>query len=440
MDINQSFIKLHPLIDNSPNKVSPVGELSDYASTFVKDKTSYMDSSVAPGVEIVCFKSMTDNQPIGLPARSQMIALKLSLFLLTRFQTNTLGEEIEPIRKAVLQEFQGDITAISIGDLVDCQTKKFPSRVVYTINDAGKKNEHTLWYEDAAFRRQFTDYTFDIIAPFENLDLFFGDPLTVKEAIEAEALSERLTRVNNHSGDYPYTLLRVYTYPYFDPKDPTYSLTTEWIVIIWGLSGDNPDIITRAVKEFILANSTHKEDEWAKILPDIFRSNEMVFVPLWNKYAIENKELQAGMHSPVIFNPSDIETVVAGMSDAKYTRDWLNGHLEYFHLNYRSLAVGVVGHPDSRDNVFRFTDKFRDYISVTNTSADFNRMSPPTQTIVRHLENMVKLAETTTDKTDTNLEYPRIIRNGIVYISKVLNNKTYLVVCKVSIPNSGFKG
>lgn len=440
MDINQAFIKLHPLIDNSPNKISPIGELSDYAATFVKDKTSYMDASVAPGVEIVCFKSTTDNQSTGLPQRSQMIALKLSRFLLTRFETNTLGEDVERIRQAILQEFQGDIQTIAIGDLTDCQTKKFPSRVVYSINDGARKNEHTLWFDDTAFRRQFTDYTFDIIAPFEDLDTFFSDPLDVKEAIEREKLPERLQRVNDHRGDYPYTLLRVYTYPYFDPQDVNYTLDTEWIIVIWGVAGDNPDIITRAVKEYILAHSKHTEEEWAKVLPDIFRSNEMIFVPLWNKYAIEEKELQAGIYSPVVFNPSDIETVIAGMSDAKYTRDWLNAHLEYFHLNYKSLSIGAVGHPDNRDNVFRFTDKFRDYISVTNTSPDFNRMTPETRELIRHLENMVKLAESTTDKTDTNLDYPRIIRNNLVYVSKVLNHKTYLVVCKASIPNSGFKG
>ena len=437
MDITQAFVKLHPLIDNTRGVIATVGELSDYAATYAKEKTSYMRDSDAPGIELVCFKSLSDSSVVDVPQRTQIIALKLSRFLLTRFETGTMGEDTETIRKALLQEFQGDLSTVNVGDLVDYQTKKFPSRVIFSINDKERKNEVTLWYQDAAFRQQYTDYEFDIIPPIENLDAFFADPIDVKDAMDRESMSARLHRVNDRRGNYPYTMLEVKPYLYFDPKDTKYSLNTEWIIVIWGASGNNPDTITRAIKDYILKNSSHTEDEWMKVLPDIFRSNEMIFVPLWNKYALPNKELQAGIFSPVIYFHTDLETVLQGMSDKKYSREWLNANLEFLHLNYRSMSIGVVGHPDSRDEVFRFTAKFGDYISVTNTSPDFNRMSTATKELTRHLNNMVKLAETMTDKTDSGIDYPRIIRNGIVYVSRVIDNKTYLVTCRVSIPNSG---
>ena len=439
MDIVQAFVKLNSLVDNNANSISPLGELSDYASTFTKDKPTYSSITDAPGIELVVFRSESNGVRTDLNTKSQNIALKLSQFLFTRFSTGVMGDNLEEIRKTILAEFNADISECRVSDMVTYLQKSFPGRITYNTKATNNvaDSEVTLWFSDALFRKQYASYIFEIIPPLNDLDVFFQDPAVVRTALADNDSAKRIGLINKASGSYPHSLVRVVPFTYVDPKDSTFTLNTEWYVVMWGEGGNNPDTYSRAIKDYILANSKRKEEEWKTILPDVFRNNEMVIVPLWNKYAIPNKELQGGIYSPVVYSVSDIETVIKVMPETRYDRSWLNANLQYFHANYKSLTIAAIGHPDSRDSAFKFTDTYGDYISVTNTSPDFNRMSPKTREFTRTLETMLKIAEVTTDKTDSHTDYPRVIRNGVTYISTVIDNKTYLVVCKGSLPNSG---
>lgn len=428
----QGFVKLLPFIDNTTDAIAAVGEMSDQASTYARDKGTYTNASETPAVELVTFYSKIDDKVTDVPYSVQTTALKISQFLLTRAQAGTGATTTDGIRQNLLAEFQGNIETVSIGPMVVMGKFTYPSWIAYEDLSYPNTNEIRIWYADESFKNQYSHYDISVIMPLTDPDIFFQDPLDVKKALESFDIAEKIQEANTLKGNYPYSAIDVKRFLYNDPADAKWTLETQWVVLIWGEAGNNPDAIKQAIRDYVLAHSKHTKDEWAKVLPDLFKDTEHIIMPLWTKYAIPNKELQGGIYSPAINPIADVDNLKRVVKSDKYTTDWIAQNTEFTHNTYKSLAIATIGHPDNRDKIYRLSERFTDYIVVTNDSGDYNRMSQRTQRFYNHLSNMLILAETMTETSTVTNGYPRIIRDGIVYVSLTYENVSFLVVAKAS--------
>ena len=95
----------------------------------------------------------------------------------------------------------------------------------------------------------------------------------------------------------------------------------------------------------------------------------------------------------------------------------------------------TIGSLENRDNKFQLVDFFEDFINVSSTSEDFNRMTQYTKDWSILIHELVVYAEDTNPDTLIPLSISKITRDGILYLSRLYDNVQYLVATKYSIDN-----
>lgn len=428
----KGFFKYAPLVNNNPDQISTFGELSDDCMTYAKDKTFHTSDTTAQ-TTLIAFHSVRDETVVDLPGNLRTTALNLGQFILNQAQLGTITDDAYTFRQMVLAEFAGLIEDFSCGNMLDDGQRFMPEWIRYKASNAGEENAVTLWLANDSFASQFDEYIIEIIPPLANLNNFFLTPIEVREQLRAYNLVEKLEEVQVKRGQYPYTRQQAFRYDYHNPSDATFTEPSHWIVVVYGQAGNNPDIIREAIAAYALANSTHTRDEWVAILPDLFLTTEFIITPFWNNYSVPNAEFQAGIHSPTIDPRVALALLKLTTKGANYTDAWIEAQWEISAMLYKSLAFGVVGNPENRDGIVRFSDKFTDYMMVTNTSSDFDRISTTTQEWITKFAALIHTAESFDEFASVPTGMARIIRNGVVYVSTYFDDVNYLVVAKSSV-------
>ena len=73
---------------------------------------------------------------------------------------------------------------------------------------------------------------------------------------------------------------------------------------------------------------------------------------------------------------------------------------------------------------------FKDYIPVSTSSLDFNRMSIYTRDWVLMMVGLIKIAETATEFTSIANPMRRVYRDGILYITRMYDSVNYMVAAR----------
>lgn len=239
-------------------------------------------------------------------------------------------------------------------------------------------------------------------------------------------------RLQQAKGDYPETVVKVETYNYVAPGNPNYKVPSRWGVLIYGAAGNNIDSIKDALVKYILEHNGHDRSEWVEILPDLFKRTEFILTPLWNQYGIPNRNLEAGIYSPLIKYSTVIN--IAKQTATQYPAVHVENYISFMGHPYKSLAMTVVGGPENREGKFYLTDFYSDYIMVNTSSVDFNRMSPETQDLAKALADMIYQAESVNKYTVLPFGMTRLVRDGLLYVVKTIDNVQFLIVAKSNFP------
>lgn len=429
----KGFFAFPPLVDNTLDQVAKFGELSSNSLTFAKDKT-FHNSDAAPQTTFVSFYSIKDDVYQDVPDAVAKNALKLGQWLYARAMAGQIPDNPTTLIQQVNAEFRTSLVDFTCGTISTDGRVKLPEWISYSdITDADTATEVTVWLSDESFSTQYPEYAIEVISPITNLDDFFKDPLEVKALLDGYNIVGKMNEVQAIRGQYPYTQIQALRYNYVNRATANTFYPTNWIVLIYGQAGNNPDLIRQAIVDHVLSNSSHTQDEWVAILPDLFKTTEMVIVPFFPNYAVENRQYQAGIYSPVVSPSKALDLLKKAIKGPRYTESWISEHYETTAVMYKSLAVGVVGNPDNKDGITQFSDLFKDYILVSNTSEDFNRLSVTTQEFIVLLLKLITVAETFTRYTAVPVGMARVIRDGIVYISAYYNDVNYLVASKPSV-------
>lgn len=456
------------LADNNPNVVAPLGELSAFSRTFSTDRYLFSTgsgSTPASTVDVTVFSSIKADgtkQPVARPVSGLLTDIAAWSYRQALLGTFTMNPE--SYRIAVLAEFAAKIKDVTVGAMIDNGNLKLPGAVAfYIVPDGltgvwgvgekaalGDDPRGKVWFSDDRFRREYDESTHLFVAPLENLDDFFLPPATVREKVQARTLSQTMQIIRDVEDKRPTTYVRADEFNYVDPGDPTFTFPTSWSYLIWGAAGDNIDLIKERLIEWILENSTHTREEWAEILPDLFTATELIVLPLWNQYSVENSPIKAGVFSPIVnFNSAKV-IASSGFTGTGYNQQHIDDNTSATGIPFKSVAMLTCGGPENRNGKKRFEQLWPDYMNVpsNNNNSDFGRMSLLTQGLCLMLEEMLKVAETMTEYSDIPSTMTRLKRTNsagqtYLYLVKSYEKVQYLVASAASIqqffPPSGWK-
>lgn len=426
----KGFISIKDLIDNTVGVVSPFGELSLWSQTYTKDRGEYENPDI-PGFRLSSIYSL--DTTIGKVKLDSLLANRVLVFSKWVFDYFSLQEQ--PISRSVfstdaLSVFGIELTNFNFGEFITANNVTLPEWLTWKNNNF-PDNEIKIWFSDDSFSEQFEETEIIVIPPLVNLDNFFLSPINVKTDVERRTFSETMDLIQLAKNKNPETIIRTETYSYNNNLYPGFVFSTNWSILIYGKAGDNPDTIKEAIITYILQNSTHTRDQWTAILPDLFKRTEFMIMPIWYRYAIPNKTVQAGLYSPVIKPKIDLLVTKAILKE--YDPLHIDTYVTFFNNQYKSLSLSCVGSADNRNNSFTITDYFSDYINVNTGSLDFNRMDVNTQNWALLLEEMIMVAENMTYFSTIPSKMRRVIRGGFVFISMNYQNVQYLVSSKLNI-------
>lgn len=456
--ILKGFLGYDSLVNNTPNLTAPFGELSTYALSYATDTqvfindtykdvifTAFTSAKTNPSDPLSGGANTGNNQYLTeqtvTPAYSNA-ALSLGQWIYQQAVAGTLAATPLLLQANILAEFTGVINTVTVGEYAaGSTTSAMPAWISFSLATDPTQNYVRVWFSDSAFRGEYDQYTIKVVPPFVVLDDFFQTPPATVIAeigtITPEALATTIQQVANYQ---PYTILSVNNFGYLNPANPVASnpanfTPVPWTVLIYGQAGDNIDSIKESLIDYILANSTHTESQWAAIFPDLFNTTEFIFTPMWDQYAIPNSQLNSAnsVYSPIANVQSAMAIAEVTAIGPKYTPGYVTQNMDIVSSAYKSMIMTCIGSPTNRNGVNRLAEQWPDYLAINTISPDFNRMQPATQQWIMLMNQLYTVAEKMTQYSDIPAGVTRLVRGNIMYAVANFQNVDYLVVSKASM-------
>lgn len=429
MQIIKGFVTIEQFINNLPGETALLGELSEWSSTYSKEKGDYLDNAV-PGYKFTSFSSKDEITGISSLVSPLLVNQILSVVktMLVYGGSNIRPFNAEDFRTTVYMEYFDSITEFSIGAFVDNGTTALPEWVSWESLSSGG-SQIKIWLADSAFADQYDGYDIAIIPPVEPLDLFFTSYTNAiqhaSERTSTSVLGELVHTVKNMC---PETYIRFNEYSVTNPVNSSQSTKILWPVLIYGIAGDNVDNIKDALVNYILLNSSHTRAEWEIIIPDLFKRTEFTIIPRWDKVSVPNLSVLAGLYGSLM-DPNEC-LAMAKLAVPSETPTFVGNNTTIFPYDYKAITLVAVNGSSNIVGKKTLIELFPDYLPVNTSSPDFSRMQTKTREWALLLEKLILAAETATPYTTVPVGTRRIVRNGFLFISAVYDNIHYLVAAR----------
>jgi hypothetical protein len=438
----KGFISNDVFADNAPGAIATIGELSTQSSTYSLDKIYYTQETY-PDLTFVSFLSQDpDRGAVGVPANlvTQVMQVAAWVFAQTQAVPNPGQIAASTILAGLLNQFQTSAQNFTCGDMVTDGTYWVPEWLqwenttdsTYGSIATGKDNLIKIWFVDASFKAEYDEYSIVVVPPMAHLDNFFTTSSNVQAELNAQTFVNTMTLIQAAKGDNPESILDALSFDYIDPALSTNTIPTNWTVLIYGQAGNNIDAIANAIITYVLANSTHTQAEWTEILPDLFKRTEFTLIPMWDQYAIPNRNQVSGIYSPVA-NPSRALAMMTQVATS-YPAAHINSNCCVQTYPYKSVALITCGSPNNKDSKFQIEHVFPDMLSVPSQSLDFARMATDTQNFVLLLGQMLAAAEGLTQYGNVPAGMTKLTRNNVLYLVATYDGINYLMVAKTNFP------
>lgn len=435
MYILKGFINIDALANNTPGSVAALGELSNASMTYAIEK-GYYNRETLENVELVSFTSRYDNGTtkgpnITVPAKYTDHVLGITQWIFNQSIGDKITNDVEAFRTLLMAQYGTVIDDCEVGKMVVEKGNWLPTYIAWKYDTAGEDNKIRIWFSDDAFKTQYDEYQIVVIPPIEPVDIFQQVKSKVTPKLATFTVPGLHEQVLAKTGGEPYTFLVSKDYPWYDREDPTATLMTTWTVAIYGLAGNNLEVIKDALGDYILAHSTYDRDDWIPVFPDIFTNTEFTFIPFWQRRSVVDETVRGSLYSPVI--PYDgLPAFVAQFT--KYVPvEHLQKYLQLAGIQYKSIAAAVIGGNENRNKKYLIGDYFPDYALISTTSIDFNRMSASTVEFITKLTTAVIAAEEMDEYSYIGATLARIQRDGYLYVGFSHDDVSFLVLSRGSL-------
>lgn len=426
-DVIKGFVTIDSLIDNKPGTVSALGELSAWSRTYSKEKGEYQDNNTS-GYKLVAFKS---NNATGEPVvvGQGQVALILAV---VRCAVDYAKSHIRPydsvdFKNTVLAEFYGRLTSFEMGGFIDNGALALPQWISWTSVDEGN-NFVKVWLSDKAFQDQYDDYEIEVIEPLDQIDGFFNAYNYVLTDLGKTTLSQLGDKIQASKTVYPETYIRILEFDFYNSLNKEQVNKAHWVVLIHGKNGDNIDSIKTAIIEKIMAKTKKSRSEWEGILPDLFKRTEFFILPRWDKVSVPNLTGMSDLYS-VMVNPQECVSFATSVL-VDYSSDFIKNNTILLPYDYKQLMLVVVCGSNNVASKNSLVEIYPDYLPISSTLIDFNRMSQATQKWVLFIEELLIAAESADQFSGISDAIKKQYRNGELYLSGMCDGINYLVAAK----------
>lgn len=426
----KAFIEIPAFIDNTLKTVSPLGELSNMSSSYSTEKGVYTKTT-SPNVELITFTSERDGSLIPTPTKYHSHILDVAQWVFSQSISGTIIDNAERFRTLFLSQFQSSIGTVEIGEMVTAKSNWMPAFIKWNLDDGGEENTLQIWFSDSAFSGQYPGYEHIVISSVVPVDTFMKTSASVKPALAAFNLPDHDVKVAELAKSNPYSNRITSNYMWYDREDSEVSLETYWTVVIYGVAGNNPLLIKKAIADYILENSSYPKEEWLKVFPDIFTSTEFTIVPLWHLRSVEDETVRGQLYSPIAFIS---DAMIIGTKYIQYPKaNHVVNNLTLMPVHYKSVMCVLCGGDENRDGNYRITDYLKEYAMIPTSSPDFNRMPQRVTDWIFKIQGAIIAAEEMDEYSYLGLEYARVERNGLQYVGFTYDNVLYLVMARTSM-------
>lgn len=423
------FANIAPLAINVKGVVAPIGEISTRSLTYSREVGQYALPAYKD-VSLITFLSTEGDDLVVVPDAVRTQVLKIAQWLWDRTVAGASSNDRDEILSDLLAAYQTEANTFDCGEVIKTTDGRYalPEWLTWknVAQDAGD-NFIKIYFADQSFQNQYDKTFVKPVMTFLPVDNFFQAPAVVIAAIKARTNAMRADMLETAKEGYPETIQWGDSFDYVSPLDGS-KTPADFEALIYGAAGNNIDTIKDAITTEILANSTHTRDQWVKILPDLFKRTEVIITPIWDAIAIPDSNQQSGIYSPMALL-SRAASVVK-QTAIGYPAYHVEQYAEEGGLSYKSLGFVAIGGPENRDDKFRFTQFFPNYINVAPTSNDFSRMGLYTTEFLYMLNEMLLIAEDMTAYSDIPRGMTRLVREGIMYVVKSYDKTQFLVAAK----------
>lgn len=442
----KGFIEFPSRIDNQPGVIAPVGELSTFSLTFARDVGRYCHAEFAD-VSLAVFSCVelvdtpvVASQRVILPegrsgtpvtlAGSEAIvteALAMGQWLYTLAQTDIIIDDIN-VFKDIFAKDHPELINVTVGELVPMDEDYYPSAIHFT--DEANAVQLELWLSDAVFRRDYDLYEIMILHPTDSIDDLLLPADSFLPKLAAISYDQQISRIQLLKDDHPVTITRALSYDWFDQTDSNKTGKVSWTLLVYGPAGDHRERLQNAIIDAVLSQTGGTEAQWQTAVPDLFSPTEYYIVPAWHQSAIPAVSFTNSILSPLLSL-----TEMQAMADtflAEQPSEHRQTYLESTVSLYKSLAFVVLGSDHNRNQIFRLSEMFPDFIVVSTTSPDFARMHPDTQRWYLLLSKLLIAADTFNPNASLPFEMVAVERNGIRSIMSSFQGSNYLVTERAS--------
>jgi hypothetical protein len=430
MYILRGFVTMPALMNNAVGQNSPIGELEPQQETYSRERGVYANNTY-PDVRLVSFRSEDTTGLIPVNTLHQNKALMMSQWLYARSLAGQISEDKTDTLLAMRSYFVLEAEEIDLGDTVTNGQYWFPSWVSYKALGA-PDNEVRLWYHNASFAAQYDYYDIIVVPPIVDPEAFHTGVAAVDQLLDEYLQSEHMARAQLARAGTPPTYQPSYEFDWVNPNDATYRRRTNWVVLVYGIRGNNDDLIKEKIADHLLDASAYDRDAWETIFPEIFIPTEYYIVPAWNRYALPELTLTAGIYSPSI-PQAELPQYQALFVD--YATPHILAQNEIIGSSWKGLSFVSVGHHRNRNGLYRLTDQWPDYVNIPVNSLDYNRISPATRSWINQLFTAFIYAEQNAGTLQLPEGYTLIDRNGVFYVSFNRDQIKYLIARKDSLPD-----
>lgn len=429
MNIIKGFVTISQYVNNVPGEISPIAELSSQSRTYSKELGEYVYNEI-PGYKLTTFKSIDSVTGFPIPVESNQVNQIIALV------RNCVEYSIGHIRpfnpidfKNVLQTtFYQLIADVEFGEFIDGETISLPEWISWTNTIDNLGNKVKIWLSDNAFAEQYDEYEITVIPPLTTVDNFMLYYQQVVNELQQVTLPILSSRIETAKQNKPETFLRILDFPFVNTANPTQTENSLWAVLIYGKAGDNIDTIKDTIVDYILERSQHNRTTWESILPELFKRTEFVILPRWDKVAIPNQTTAASLYSSMLEPNECINFAVT--RTPFYGQSHVQQNITIMPFDYKALSLIVINGNNNLEGKTNIQTLFADYLPISSSSLDFNRMQVKTRDWLIFLERLLIAAETVTAYSTIPTQFRRIVRNNILYITGLFDNINYLVAAR----------
>lgn len=425
----QGFVTKAQHINNQAGQVAEFFELSPIGLTYSRNRGEYQHTNY-PNFTLHTFvgRDTTTQEPYLLTSMDTAAVFALVNSMVTYLQGLPVPKSYAYFTQYMLANYHESIKAFEYGQMHEGSDMVLPEWISFTtLWDV----EFKLWLVNDAFVNQFAYYEIVVCPPIPDVDAFFlnyADTATRLKAITPAALMDT---IQEKKGQLPETVTRILNFPYYNRNNLNQFTESSWGVLIYGAAGDNVDAIKAAITEYLVEESTHPQTDWTVLLPGIFKRTEFLFFPRWDQIAVPNLSALSALYKSVL-EPMEVLDYVQRNHPDNLSATEVANRTALMPFDYKALMVAVVTGETNDADKRKLENFFKDYLPLSTSELDFNRMQIQTREWVVRMVALLSLAETATEYSTIPQPFRRTQRGNQLFLSFQQDNVNYLVSARTN--------